>query len=142
MNDQERNLLRQIGRTGRAMYAAFEAEVGHALPRWRILQELRSCGSATQKQIALQLQMDPGALTRQMKTLEAEGLVARLCAPEDNRLTVAALTPAGLELIEATQPRRENFMRKALEGLPPGQVDAALAVLSILEERFRLMHRI
>jgi DNA-binding MarR family transcriptional regulator len=142
MNDSEKNLLRQIGRTGRAMYAAFEAEVGHALPRWRILQELRCGGSTTQKQLGLQLQMDPGALTRQMKTLEAEGLVARLSAPEDNRLTVVALTPEGLELIEAAQPRREAFRHKALEGLLPSQIETTLTVLAALEERFRLMHRL
>jgi len=141
MNKQARNLLQQIGRTGRAMYAAFEYEVGHPLPRWRILQELREHEGATQKQLARQLQMDPGALTRQMKALEAEGLVTRLSVPEDNRLTMVALTPAGVALVDAAQPLRKAFTRKALKELPAEQLDTAMAVLKTLEERFRLMHR-
>jgi DNA-binding MarR family transcriptional regulator len=140
MNEKERSLLQQIGRTGRAMYAAFETEVGHALPRWRILQALREQGGATQKQLAQALSMDPGALTRQMKALESEGLVTRQSDPADNRLTAVTLTAAGAALIEATQPLRRAFAKKALKGLPDEQVDIAMAVLKTLEERFRRMH--
>jgi len=139
MNEQARNLLQQIARTGRAMYAAFEVEVGHPLPRWRILQALHEQKRATQKQLASQLRMDPGALTRQMKTLEAEGLVTRRSSSEDNRLTAVALTPAGVKLIKAAQPLRKAFSRKALQGLPTEQLDTAMAVLQRLEERFRRM---
>jgi MarR family transcriptional regulator, organic hydroperoxide resistance regulator len=140
MNEQERNLLQQIGRTGRAMYAAFEAEVGQPLPRWRILQALRDRKCATQKELARHLLLDPGALTRQMKALEAEGLVTRQSAPQDNRLTAVALTPAGAAQIEATQPLRQAFSRKAVRGLPPGELATTLAILTRLEERFRGMH--
>ena len=140
MNEQARKLLRQIARTGRAMYAAFEVEVGHALPRWRILQALHEQKCVTQKQLARHLMMDPGALTRQMKTLEAEGLVTRRNSSEDNRLTAVALTPAGVKLIKAAQPLRKAFSRKALQGLPAKQLDTAMAVLERLEERFRRMH--
>ena len=139
MNERERHLLQQIGRTGRAMYAAFEAQVGHPLPRWRILQALRAHGAASQKQLAQQLLMDPGALTRQMKTLEAEGLVTRQSAVEDNRLTTVALTATGSALIDAAEPQRRAFARKALKGLPATQIDAALDLLQTLEGRFRLM---
>jgi DNA-binding MarR family transcriptional regulator len=139
MNEQERNLLQQIGRTSRAMYAAFEAEVGHALPRWRILQALYRQKNATQKQLARQLAMDPGALTRQMKALEANGMVTRRNAPEDNRLTAVALTPAGIAAVESTQPLRNTFSQKALEGLPADQLEAAVFILNHLEERFRQM---
>ena len=140
MTEAERNLLQQIGRTGRAMYAAFEAEVGQALPRWRILQALREKTCATQKELARHLVLDPGALTRQMKALEAAGLVTRQSAPQDNRLTAVALTPAGAALIEATQPLRRAFARKALRGLPAHELATAMAVLQRLEERFRGMH--
>lgn len=137
MNERERQLLQQIGRTGRAMYAAFEAQVGHALPRWRVLQALRAHGEATQKQLAQRLLMDPGALTRQMKALEAEGLVTRRSPAEDNRLTSVALTAAGLRLVDAAEPARRAFARKALKGVPADRIDAALDLLTLLEERFR-----
>lgn len=139
MNKQERSLLHQIGRTSRAMYSAFEAEVGQALPRWRILQALGAQQWTTQKQLAEALAMDPGALTRQMKVLEQEALVERKSSPEDNRLTTVTLTPRGIELMAALQAPRQAFSKKALEGLPQEQLEAAMATLKLLEERFRAM---
>jgi DNA-binding MarR family transcriptional regulator len=139
MNEKERSLLRQLGRTGRAMYAAFEAQVGQALPRWRILQALHEKKCATQKELAQHLVLDPGALTRQMKALEAEGLVTRQSHPQDNRLTSVALTPAGVALVESVRPQRQAFSRKALQGLPAADLATTLAVLERLEARFRSM---
>ncbi|MGE5467878.1 MAG: MarR family winged helix-turn-helix transcriptional regulator [Ignavibacteria bacterium] len=139
MNDKERNLLRQIGRTGRAMYAAFEAQVGQALPRWRILQALHDETCATQKELARHLLLDPGALTRQMKALEAEGLVVRRTDPNDNRVTAVSLTKAGAVLVESARPLRQAFSRKALQGLPADELAMTLAVLKRLEDRFLAM---
>lgn len=139
MNEKERNLLSQIGRTGRAMYAAFETQVGQALPRWRILQALYERKCTTQKELARHLVLDPGALTRQMKSLEAEGLVTRASHPQDNRLTAVALTPAGVALAESARPQRQAFSRKALQGLPAEELATTLAVLERLEARFRAM---
>ena len=139
MNETERTLLRQIGRTGRAMYAAFEVQVGQALPRWRILQALYEEKGATQKELAHHLLLDPGALTRQMKALEADGLVTRENHPRDRRLTAVALTRAGLSLVESIRPKRQSFSRKALRGLPADELTKTLELLRCLEERFRAM---
>lgn len=139
MNEQERTLLQQIGRTSRAMYSAFEAEVGQALPRWRILQALDAQKCATQKQLALHLSMDPGALTRQMKALEKEFLVERKSTPEDNRLTLVTLTTKGAEMVRASQPLRRAFSKKALNELEQDQLETTMATLKLLEERFRAM---
>ncbi len=139
MNEQERTLLRQLGRTTRAMYAAFEAEVGYALPRWRILQALQEHGGLTQKRLSEQLAMDPGALTRQLKALEAEGLIARRRAPADNRLSDVSLTVAGVRAVATVQPLRRAFSRKVLRGLPKEEMQATMAMLARLEERFRRM---
>ncbi|NNM81918.1 MAG: MarR family transcriptional regulator [Burkholderiales bacterium] len=137
MNDRERTLLQQLGRTFRAMHCAFEAEVGIPLPRWRILHLLSERPCATQKEISLALSMDPGALTRQMKALEADGLVARRSMPEDNRLTVASLTAKGVEFVSNTLPTRKAFSRSALEGLTAEEISCTMKTLSFLEERFR-----
>ena len=137
MNERERNLLQQLGRTARAMYAAFEAEVGQPLPRWRILQALSEGGEISQKALARTLTMDPAALTRQMKALEADKLVQRRSDPLDNRLTQVRLTAEGAALLASTRPLREAFARKALKGLPADQVEQTMATLRMLEERLR-----
>ncbi len=139
MSESKHSLLQQIGRTGRAMYAAFEAEVGQPLPRWRILQHLSVQGELSQKQLAQDLQMDPGALTRQMKVLERDGLVSRLSDERDNRLTRVTLTPAARTLLRDSMAQRDGFIDKALDGLPPEQLESARQVLRQLEENFRAM---
>jgi DNA-binding MarR family transcriptional regulator len=139
MDKPERALLQQLGRTSRAMYAAFEAEVGQPLPRWRILQALRAAQCTSQKQLADQLAMDPGALTRLLKSLEADGLITRVGDPTDNRVLSVALSPGGRELIDSAQPLREAFSAKALEGLPADDLVTAMTVLQSLETRFRGM---
>ncbi|MBK9131428.1 MAG: MarR family transcriptional regulator [Gammaproteobacteria bacterium] len=139
VNRRGHRLLQQIGRTGRAMYAAFETQVGQALPRWRILQALHERKSATQKQLTAQLLINPGALTRQMKTLEQEGLIARRNNPQDRRSTTVSLTPSGRAALRAAQPARKAFLRQALRGLPEERQSAAMETLELLERRFRAM---
>ena len=133
----ERNLLQQIGRTGRAMHAAFESEVGIPLPRWRILQALRESARISQKDLASRLSMDPGALTRQMKQLESENLVKRRNSEEDNRLTLVELSGKGFALLESLQEKRLNFSKKALEGLSEEKIGIAMEILKAMEERFK-----
>jgi DNA-binding MarR family transcriptional regulator len=137
MKDRHNALLRQLARTARAMYAAFEEEVGYALPRWRILHVLHTHSCSTQKNLAAQLEMDPGALTRQLKVLESEGMVTRRRAAEDNRLSDVELTPAGVSLITRLQPRRRAFLRRTLQDFPDAELDATMAVLESMEARFR-----
>ena len=137
MHEQARMFLQQLGRTARAMYAAFEADVGQPLSRWRILQALQDAGETSQKDLARQLAMDPASMTRQMKTLESEGLIQRRAHPRDHRLTQVALTAAGAALVERARPEREAFSRRALAGLPPDQIEATLALLQVLEQRFK-----
>ncbi|OHX12127.1 MarR family winged helix-turn-helix transcriptional regulator [Chromobacterium sphagni] len=139
MTDTTPNLLQQLGRSSRAMYGAFESRVGHALPRWRILKSLEELETASQKRLACHLQMDPGALTRQLKQLEAEQLVTRSTDPADNRQTLVTLGAAGHALLREAAPQRQAFFLQALEGIEPQQLDSALQVLRQLEERFRRM---
>ncbi|WP_434631578.1 MarR family winged helix-turn-helix transcriptional regulator [Chromobacterium sp. CV08] len=135
----ERNLLQQLGRSTRAMYGAFESRVGHPLPRWRILTALEALQPASQKQLACHLQMDPGALTRQLKQLEAERLVRRDTDPADNRQTLVTLDQSGTALLREAAPQRQAFFRQALADIDAQELETAMQVLRQLELRFRDM---
>ncbi len=133
----EKNLLQQVGKTGRAMHAAFEATVGIPLPRWRIMLAIFENGESAQKDLAALLAMDPGLLTRQLKQMEIEGIVKRESALEDNRITRVQLTAKGARMVAAAQPLRQSFFEKALEGLPVEKLAAAMEILETLEARFK-----
>jgi DNA-binding MarR family transcriptional regulator len=120
-------IVQQFGRTYRAFMAAFEAHVGHAMPRWRILRTLADADApCSQKRLVEYLRIDPGALTRQLKALEALGWIARSTDARDNRITNVVLTDEGAHVVEASMPQRNAFLRETMGALP----EAALAALS------------
>lgn len=120
-------IVQQFGRTYRAFLSAFESQVGHAMPRWRILLALTEPDAAwSQKRLVERLRIDPGALTRQLKALEAIGWVERSSDTRDNRITNVRLTSEGRRAVEASLPQRNVFLRETMGALP----DEALAALS------------
>ncbi|MGN6317947.1 MarR family winged helix-turn-helix transcriptional regulator [Trinickia sp.] len=120
-------IVQQFGRTYRAFLSGFEARVGHAMPRWRILLALTEPGGEwSQKRLVERLRVDPGALTRQLKTLEALGWIERSVDARDNRITNVKLTEEGRRAVEASLPQRNAFLLETMGSLP----DEALAALS------------
>ncbi|MCF1442896.1 MarR family winged helix-turn-helix transcriptional regulator [Ralstonia nicotianae] len=130
-------VMHQFGRTYRAFMAAFESYVGQPMPRWRIMLALHdhTGGGLAQKQLAERLQMDPGALTRQLKVLEQLGWIERTTDARDNRLTNVSLSDAGLSVVLECMPRRVAFLHATLDGLPDDQVQALSEALAVIETR-------
>ncbi|MEC5408274.1 MarR family transcriptional regulator [Paraburkholderia sp. MPAMCS5] len=137
MEEQDRvAVMQQFGRTYRAFMSAFEAQVGHPLPRWRIMLALREqAGELSQKRLVEQLRVDPGALTRQLKALEGLGWIARSMDTRDNRVTNVRLTEAGMSATEASMPRRAAFLQDTLAALPDDALNALSGALKMLEAR-------
>ncbi|WP_010090689.1 MarR family winged helix-turn-helix transcriptional regulator [Burkholderia ubonensis] len=137
MEEQDRvAILQQFGRTYRAFLTAFEAHVGQPMPRWRIMVALHSLGGeASQKRLVEILRIDPGALTRQLKSLDALGWIERESDERDNRVTNVKLTADGREAFEASLPRRRAFLDKTVARLPDDVLTALSGALAQLEER-------
>ena len=128
-------IVQQFGRTYRAFMSAFEAQVGHPLPRWRILLALYDQnGESSQKRLVEQLRVDPGALTRQLKALESLGWIARRADERDNRITNVTLSAAGRAVIEEGLPRRNAFLNMTMS-LPDDALAALSGALRMMEER-------
>ncbi|KVN67110.1 MarR family transcriptional regulator [Burkholderia ubonensis] len=137
MEEQDRvAILQQFGRTYRAFLTAFEAHVGQPMPRWRIMVALHSLGGeSSQKRLVEILRIDPGALTRQLKSLDALGWVERESDERDNRVTNVNLTADGRVAFEASLPRRRAFLDKTVARLPDDVLTALSGALAMLEER-------
>jgi DNA-binding MarR family transcriptional regulator len=137
METQDRiAIVQQFGRTYRAFMAAFEASVGQPMPRWRVLMALYDPISPTQSQKRLveRLTIDPGALTRQLKQLEALGWIERSTDARDNRLTNVVLTAQGRVVIEQSLPRRHAFLASSLAGVPDHELNAMQHALKTMED--------
>ncbi|BCF95811.1 MarR family transcriptional regulator [Paraburkholderia sp. PGU19] len=137
MEEQDRvAILHQFGRTYRAFMSAFEGRVGHPMPRWRILLALyEQAGESSQKKLVERLRIDPGALTRQLKSLEAMGWISRSMDERDNRITNVKLTAEGLAAIETSLPNRNAFLHDTMAALPDDVLAALSSALTMLEAR-------
>lgn len=129
-------VVQQFGRTYRALTSAFEAHVGHPMPRWRILLALSEpLGDWSQKRLVERLKIDPGALTRQLKALEVLGWVERSVDARDNRITNVKLTRDGAMVVAQSLPRRNAFLRETMGALPGDALRALSAALGKFEAR-------
>ncbi|TCW82188.1 MarR family transcriptional regulator [Burkholderia sp. SRS-46] len=137
MEEQDRvAILQQFGRTYRAFMTAFEAHVGQPMPRWRIMVALNTMdGHASQKRLVEVLRIDPGALTRQLKALDALGWIERESDARDNRVTNVKLTDAGRAAFDASLPRRKAFLDKTVAQLPDDVLTGLSGALAMLETR-------
>jgi len=128
-------IVQQFGRTYRAFLSAFESQVGQPLPRWRVLLALyEQNGESSQKRLVEQLKVDPGALTRQLKALEALGWIERSTDERDNRITNVKLTDAGRTATEEGLPRRNAFLGNTM-ALPDDLLTALSNALRLVEMR-------
>jgi DNA-binding MarR family transcriptional regulator len=137
MDETERiAVIHQFGRTYRVFMQAFESQVGQPMPRWRILLALHEhSGELSQKKLVERLRVDPGALTRQLKTLEALGWIARSIDQRDNRISNVILTDEGRAVVGAGLPRRNAFLHETLSTLPEEVIAALSGALRVLEQR-------
>ncbi len=117
------SILHHISHTYFEMTAAFERQIGMSRARWAILSRLDSQESITQATLAQVLRVDAAAITRHVKQLEAEGLVRRWSAPEDNRFTEVALTAQGREFVRSQRRVRDEFERVATAGLSDEEIE-------------------
>jgi DNA-binding MarR family transcriptional regulator len=130
-------VLQQLGRTYRAFLAGFEKEVGHFMPRWRILLHLYTDGRpCPQKDLCDAAHIDPGALSRQLATLEELGWIARATDLQDKRITNVTLTDEGRRQVEASMPRRAAFIERTLGDIGEARLRQLMDDLLLLENRF------
>lgn len=129
--------VQMLGQAYRAMMAAFEANVGHVLPRWRILLALHEDGPSPQKVLAERCRLDPASLTRQLQAMENLGWISRAIDEQDNRVINAMLTTQGKRVVADAMPRRAAFFDHAMHGLSAEQIKVCHEVLGVLEQNFK-----
>jgi DNA-binding MarR family transcriptional regulator len=116
--------------TGHVLRTAFESFVGVPMSRLRLLAYLFATGEISQADLQHHLEVDGATVTRQVKQLEAEGLLQRRADPKDNRFTLVALTPAGQTMVKALIARGQEFQALAIRDIDAERLGAAREVLS------------
>jgi MarR family transcriptional regulator, organic hydroperoxide resistance regulator len=76
-----------------------------SLPVVQIIMRLVSGGCLSQLELALELELEPAALSRLLAELEAERFVTRRRDPDDKRRVLMTATASGSALLARAQPR-------------------------------------
>lgn len=131
-------VVQQFGRTYRAFMTAFQACVGLPLLQWRILMMLRDLPSAQpQKTLVEMLDVDAGALTRQLQQMEQKGWLTRSVDERDNRLTNVALAEKGRQKISEAAPLRDAFLADATHSLSAEMLSLMEKTMTLFESRIK-----
>lgn len=131
------SLLQHIVRTYYDLLPPFERYMGMSRARWGVLAQLRKQDQLSQAVLQQRLQVDGAAITRQVKQLEATGLIHRCPDPHDNRFTIVSLTEQGRELAESLAARREQFEQQVTAGLSQAEIDLMQRCLSRIRDNAR-----
>lgn len=91
--------------------------------QWVPLYKLFLGGCKTAAELAREIQLDAGAMTRMLDRLEAKGLVRRERSQSDRRVVNLALTDTGREAAAQIPPALCSVLNAHLRGFSPAEVE-------------------
>jgi DNA-binding MarR family transcriptional regulator/GNAT superfamily N-acetyltransferase len=106
---------------------------GRSLTEARVLYELGGAGRTSATDIAGELNIDPGYLSRILRKLEKEKLLSRAPSPTDARHSVLRLTAKGQTVFGALNQFADQQARGALGRLSPSQCAAVMRSMQTIE---------
>jgi MarR family transcriptional regulator for hemolysin len=124
-----------VARVAKSLNRAFEAalsEAGGSLPAWLILLSLKTGRWATQRELAESIGIRGATLTHHLHGLERDGLVTRRRDPDNRRVQVVELTPAGDALFERLRDAALAFDARLREGFDERDVERLRELLGDL----------
>ncbi|MEV5001098.1 helix-turn-helix domain-containing GNAT family N-acetyltransferase [Nocardioides sp. LML1-1-1.1] len=102
---------------------------GRPLAVSRLLHEIGSGGPASVRDLRERLDLDSGHLSRMLRRLEEEGLVATVVDPGDRRRRVVELSPSGQQAYDDLERRSEDRAATLVAPLTPRQQERLATAL-------------
>lgn len=115
----------QLARTARVIGRAFDealSAAGGSMPVWLVLLNVKIHPRATQRELAGAVGVREATLTHHLNTLEGGGLLTRRRDPENRRVHVVELTPAGEEAFATLREVAGAFDRRLRRDLDERQL--------------------
>jgi DNA-binding MarR family transcriptional regulator len=125
-------IARRIDLAQRATFARYELDP----PAFDVLATLRRSGepfALTPGELMRSAMVTSGAITQRLDRLESRGLVRRDPHPDDGRVVLVSLTPAGRELVDRVLPDHLATEERLIAGLTPEQRSALADLLRTLD---------
>lgn len=120
----------------------FEVEAklhGFTLPQWRALAEIFNNEGMAQVSLAAALDVDQMTVSGIVSRLEKRGLIERFANPNDSRVKLARLTPAGRELVLSAKNVGRTVFESALAGLDEDERVTLKTGLALIRDNLNAM---
>jgi DNA-binding MarR family transcriptional regulator/GNAT superfamily N-acetyltransferase len=105
----------------------------YSLTEVRVMYEIAHRSGVTAAELADDLNLDRGYLSRLLKGFEARKLLARTASQEDGRRQLLRLTPAGLRVFEPLERRSQEQVREMLTALDDQRRYAVLMAMEVIQ---------
>jgi DNA-binding MarR family transcriptional regulator len=131
---EESHLLREIVRTNQVLMTGFSRVVGMNASRFALMRLLALAApeGAGVLKLSRQLGINAAAVTRLVKTMEAERLVVRHADTEDGRRTYIRLSAKGMKTFETLHAHGHELERSLSTLISAGDMAVAVKVLMSL----------
>jgi DNA-binding MarR family transcriptional regulator len=125
-------------RLERRLDASLGSIRGISLAEYRLLKALGDApnSQASRVDLAQTIGLTPSGITRALRPMEKLGIVSTVKSKRDARLAIAALTPAGRELLNDASGVVDDSMRAFLERSPraSAQLEELIALLADISQ--------
>ena len=126
-----------LTRVSRTVSRAFDdalAAAGGSLPVWLVMISLKSGQLASQRELAEAVGVQGATLTHHLNAMESAGLVTRRRDPENRRLHLVELTPAGDALFLRLRDAATAFDQQLRTGLSHDEASQLETLLTRLRD--------
>jgi len=105
----------------------------YSLTEARVLHELAQRDKATATDIAAELGLDHGYLSRILRSFSERGLVVRTASPDDRRQALLSLTAKGRMAYAPLDQRSQDAVAAMIGKLPTAEQDRVVAAMHAIE---------
>jgi DNA-binding MarR family transcriptional regulator/N-acetylglutamate synthase-like GNAT family acetyltransferase len=105
----------------------------YSLTEVRVMYEIAHRSGVTAAELADDLDLDRGYLSRLLKGFETKRLLAKVASPEDGRRQLLRLTPAGLRVFEPLERRSQEQVKGMLTALDEERRGALLKGMEVIQ---------
>ena len=105
----------------------------YSLTEVRVMYEIAHRNGITAAELADELDLDRGYLSRLLKGFETQRLLARQASQEDGRRQHLRLTPAGRRVFEPLERRSQEQVEAMLADLDEGRRGAVLKAMEVIQ---------
>ncbi|WP_204358388.1 MarR family winged helix-turn-helix transcriptional regulator [Streptosporangium sp. 'caverna'] len=110
-------------------------------PRLQVLMRLWRDGETSHSDLRRILSLDGASVTRLIKEFEGEGMISRRIDPEDNRYTLARLTPEGERVAAELACAHQAYQVRLLDGVTGEEQEIVLRALDRLRVNVERIER-